>query len=177
MSVLKYSKYSKYSLLAVGFIALFILFFRFCFPHNNPISYDVFGYYLYLPFTFIYHDLGLSNIEQLHQLMDTYEPSVTFYQATRGPLGFWIMKYSMGMAILYAPFFFLSHLFALFSAYPADGFSMPYQWGIIIGSTVYTLIGIFVLRKVLLKFFCFFWVLIPYINACTRIFIFFKKLV
>ena len=153
MSVLKYSKYRKFSLLAVGFIALIILFFRFFFPHNNPISYDVFGYYLYLPFTFIYHDLGLTNIEQVHQIMDVYNPSGSFYQATAGPSGFWIMKYSMGMAILYAPFFFLSHLIALFSSFPADGFSLPYQWGIIIGSTVYTLIGIFVLRRVLLKFF------------------------
>jgi len=153
MSVLKSFKVNKYSLLLVGFFALTVLFFRFFFPHNNPISYDVFGYYLYLPFTFIYHDLGLSNIEQVRQIMDIYEPSVTLYQATAGSSGFWIIKYSMGMAILYAPFFFLSHLYALFSAYPADGFSMPYQWGIIIGSTVYTLIGIFVLRKVLLKFF------------------------
>ena len=139
--------------MVVGLFALTLLFFRFLFPHNNPISYDVFGYYLYLPFGFIYHDLGLSNIEQLYGIMDIYDPSATFYQATHGPLGYWIVKYSMGMAILYAPFFFLSHIYALFSAYPADGFSMPYQWGIIIGSTVYTLIGIFVLRKVLLKFF------------------------
>ena len=140
-------------MVSVGFIALTILFFRFCFPHNNPITFDVFGYYLYLPFTFIYHDPGLVNIEQLHQLMDVYNPSSSFYQATMGPSGFWVMKYSMGMAILYAPFFFLSHLFALFSNYPADGFSLPYQWGIIVGSTVYTLIGIFALRKVMLKFF------------------------
>ena len=130
-----------------------VLIFRLFFPYNNPISFDVFGYYLYLPFTFIYHDLGLNNIAQLNQLMDTYNPSVSFYQASYGPSGNWIMKYSMGMAVLYAPFFFLSHLFALLSNYPADGFSLPYQWGIVIGSTVYTLIGIFVLRKVLLKFF------------------------
>ncbi|MCF6341589.1 MAG: hypothetical protein L3J31_02125, partial [Bacteroidales bacterium] len=31
--------------------------------------------------------------------------------------------------------------------------SLPYQWGIIIGSTFYTLVGLFALRKVLLKFF------------------------
>ncbi len=153
MHVIKSTKINRNSLLVLGFIALTILFFRFFFPYSNPINFDVFGYYLYLPFTFIYHDLGLSNIAQLHQLMDTYDPSVSFYQASVGPSGNWIMKYSMGMAILYSPFFLLSHFFALLSNYPADGFSLPYQLGIIVGSTVYTLIGIFVLRKVLLKFF------------------------
>ncbi len=139
--------------MTVGFIAISILFFRFYFPHNNPISFDVFGYYLYLPSTFIYHDLGLHNMVQIREIMETYESSVTFYQATLAPSGNWIMKYSMGMAILYSPFFFLSHVFALLSSFPADGFSLPYQWGIYIGSTVYTLIGIFVLRNVLLKLF------------------------
>lgn len=153
MATIKSSKFNRLSLLTVGFIAISILFFRFYFSHNNPISFDVFGYYLYLPSTFIYHDLGLNNIVQIQEIMETYQSSVSFYQATLAPTGNWIMKYSMGMAILYSPFFILSHIFALLSSYPADGFSLPYQWGIYIGSTVYTLIGVFVLRNVLLKFF------------------------
>lgn len=152
MSANKFSKYSL-SLGSVGIIALTLLLIRFCFPPNNPINFDVFGYYLYLPFSFIYHDLGLHNFSQLQQLFDAYQPSVSLYQVSPGLPGFWVMKYSMGMAILYAPFFFVSHFVALITAYPADGFSLPYQWGILTGSTVYTLLGIYFLRKVLLKFF------------------------
>ncbi|HET6245536.1 MAG: hypothetical protein H0V01_03555 [Bacteroidetes bacterium] len=122
-------------------------------PYPNTISWDVFGYYLYLPAVFIYQDLGLKNIEVIENIIQTYSSTSTFYQATRLPEGVWVFKYSMGMAVLYAPFFFISHFLALFLDYAADGFSPPYQWGLIAGSFFYTLAGLYFLRKVLLKFF------------------------
>jgi len=63
------------------------------------------------------------------------------------------MKYSMGMSILYSPFFFIGHLYAKISDYPADGFSLPYQYAIFIGGQVFTVTGIIALRKVLIQFF------------------------
>ena len=125
----------------------------FAFFPNNILSWDVFGYYLYLPFTFIYHDLGLINENIIHEIFDKYHNSATFYQAIKLPAGNYVMKYSMGMSILYSPFFFAGHLYAKISGYPADGFSLPYQYAIFIGGQVFTITGIIALRKVLIQFF------------------------
>ncbi|MBE9512062.1 MAG: hypothetical protein IMY71_14430 [Bacteroidetes bacterium] len=125
----------------------------FAFFPDNILSWDVFGYYLYLPFTFIYHDLGINNENIIHEIIDKYHNSVTFYQAIKLPAGNYVMKYSMGMSILYSPFFFIGHLFAKLSSYPADGFSLPYQYAIFFGGQVFTVTGIITLRKVLIQFF------------------------
>ena len=50
-------------------------------------------------------------------------------------------------------FFIVGHLIALFSSYPADGYSYPYQMSAFIGSIFYTVLGVIWLRKVLLHFF------------------------
>lgn len=125
----------------------------FTFFPNNILSWDVFGYYLYLPFTFIYNDLGINNESIIHEIIDKYHNSATFYQAIKLAAGNYVMKYSMGMSILYSPFFFIGHLYAKLSDYPADGFSLPYQYAIFFGGQVFTITGIIALRKVLIQFF------------------------
>ncbi|MDD4555387.1 MAG: glycosyltransferase family 39 protein [Bacteroidales bacterium] len=118
-----------------------------------PISWDVFGYYLYLPATFIHHDTGLHNFAWLQQVLDTYKPTIGFYQAYMGPAGDYVMKYPMGLAILYSPFFFIAHASAHLLGYAPDGFSLPYQVFMAFGPLVYTGIGLWFFRKVLLNFF------------------------
>jgi hypothetical protein len=59
----------------------------------------------------------------------------------------------MGMAIMYAPFFGIAHLSAKLLGYEMDGFSEPYQCMIQFSGLVYMVIGLFFLRKTLLKFF------------------------
>jgi hypothetical protein len=130
-----------------------IVFFRFVYPPINILSWDVFGYYLYLPATFIYHDLRLTDISWVNQRIDQYQTTSTLYQASAMPAGGWVMKYSMGMAILNAPAFFIAHIFSLVAGYKADGFSLPYQYGWAISGLVYASVGILMLRKILLEFF------------------------
>jgi len=122
-------------------------------PPNNNLSWDTFGYYLYLPASFIYNDLGLENKAVFDDLIEKYHSTGTFYQISKGPKGYWMMKYSAGMAVLYAPGFFVGHLVALNSDFPADGFSLPYQWALIGNGLLVFLIGLLFLRKVLLRFF------------------------
>ncbi|MEI6122345.1 MAG: hypothetical protein WCQ95_01835 [Bacteroidota bacterium] len=142
-----------YSLLTLLILFLIIVFLRFFYPPENALSWDVFGYYLYLPSKFIYHDLGLSDQTWLNKLIVQYHSTATLYQAYIGPIGKWVMKYSMGLAVLYMPFFFISHLLAVPLGYPADGLSLPYQYGIAIGALFYTFIGLIFFRKILLKYF------------------------
>ena len=123
------------------------------FPPLRVLSWDVFGYYLYLPAHFIYNDLFLQDQTWLQAIMDTYEPSSTFYQLYQMGDGKWVIKYSMGMAVFFAPFFFLAHWLAPLLGYAADGFSAPYQVIIAIGTLLYVFAGLALLRKVLLRFF------------------------
>jgi hypothetical protein len=139
--------------LAIIAIAIFVIINNLIFSPGNILSWDVFGYYLYLPLKFIYHDLGLKDISIIHTIIDKYHSTATFYQAMQLPDGTYVMKYSMGLSFFYAPFFFIGHLIANLFNFPTDGFSAPYQYSIFIGGIVYSLIGIWALSKVLIRFF------------------------
>jgi hypothetical protein len=117
------------------------------------ISWDVFGYYLYLPSFFIHHDPGIRDFSWLQHLLDTYRPTLSFYQAYQGPAGDFVMKYPAGLAILYAPFFFIGHFYAGFSGLPQDGLSLPYQFALAMGTLVYAVAGLWVFRKILNRYF------------------------
>lgn len=143
----------RFSLLAAIALAVSITAVRISSPPRQALTWDVFGYYLYLPATFIYHDPGLSNPQWLDEVMETYHPSATFYQLVEGSDGNRIIKYSSGLALLFAPFFFLAHFIAPLTGYPADGFSLPYQYILSAGGILWAIAGIFLLRKLLLKFF------------------------
>jgi len=147
------SEKKKFSILILIILLFINIGLRINHPPANPISWDTFGYYLYLPSTFIYHDLGLKNKGVIDDIIDKYQSTSTFYQATYCDNGNWVMKYSMGMAIFYSPGFFAGHLMAHWLDYSPDGFSKPYQWALMANSILFFFIGLFFLRKVLNKFF------------------------
>jgi hypothetical protein len=146
-------KFRNISLFAVVISCLAIILSNIIYSPHNILSWDVFGYYLYLPLVFIYNDLGMNNVEEIYALIETYKSTATFYQGIELPSGGWVMKYSAGMALLYLPFFLIGHVTALVSHYPADGFSLPYQYALLSGGILYTVAGIIFLRKLLLKYF------------------------
>jgi len=122
-------------------------------PPSNIISWDVFGYYLYLPGAFIHKDIGYHDITVVQRIIEQYASSGTLYHLSETAGGAWVNKYPMGMAIMYLPFFFIGHLIAFFTNHTADGYSLPYQYSLIYGSMLYVFAGIYFLRKVLLEFF------------------------
>ena len=130
------------------------------------LSWDVCGYYYYLPAIFIYKDL--KNVafhtdldkKYLYQGGDFYSalPLTVTRAGVAGktpPSGVGgntlVMKYTSGMAIMYAPAFLTAHLLAKPLGYEADGFSKPYQMAIGIWSLLWAFVGLWFLRKVLLK--------------------------
>ena len=118
------------------------------------VDWDNFGYYLYLPATFIYNDLKLTDDTWVEEAQKKYNLSSFYYQAHWLKRGNRVIQYTTGMALVYSPAFFLGHTIAsLSSNYPADGFSLPYQVAILIESIIVLLIGLFFLRKVLLYYF------------------------
>ena len=149
---IRFKSRKKISLTVLVITLLFIVFVRIDSLSNNELCWDVFGYYLYLPATFIHHDPMLNDITWIHKVMSELPISGTLYQLNRGPDNN-VYFFLMGMSILYGPFFFIGHIIALLTHFEPDGFSLPYQYSIALGMLVYTLLGLLLLRKILLKFF------------------------
>jgi len=143
----------KLSLYTVFFLAVMITVLRISFPQVNYLSYDNFGSYLYLSGLIIYDDLKLENPDFIYQANEKYGNTPSFYQIMPGPDGNMVIRFFAGMSVIFLPFFFIGHIIAQVSGYPADGFSIPYQYAIMYGGLVFTIIGMFFLRKVLLEFF------------------------
>lgn len=115
------------------------------------LSWDVSGYYMYLPAFFIYKDL--KQVQFLDDIIKQYKPSPYPGQAFQHESGQMVMKYSMGLAVQYLPFFVIGHSVATLSDYSADGFSYPYQVAISWGSLLVAFLGIYFLRKNLRTYF------------------------
>lgn len=136
-------------LTALGILIFIIAQFYFGFS-ELAISWDSFGYYLYLPYTFIYNDLSFSDLTHVQSIADHYESTDTLYQLTHvAANGNHVIKYPVGLAILMAPFFFIGHFLAYILGYPTDGFSAPYDIMISVGNLIYVIIGLIYLKKVL----------------------------
>ncbi len=120
---------------------------------NDPgiISWDVSGYYYYLPSIFIYKDL--KNLSFKDALFNKYHPTPSFDQAIKVKNGNYVFKYSCGQAIVYLPSFLVGHFIANILNYPIDGFCKPYQISLEIGCFLITLLGLWFIRKILLKYF------------------------
>ncbi len=117
---------------------------------NKPdriIVWDVISYYGYLPATFIYDDVTLKNP---NEKFEEYEHTFWYNKTEKGEK---VFKTSMGMAILYSPFFFLSHMYTLITDGVASGYSPTYKFGIAMSSLFYLVLGLFFMRKILRKFY------------------------
>ncbi|MES2396586.1 MAG: hypothetical protein V4549_11310 [Bacteroidota bacterium] len=113
---------------------------------DRVIERDIHSYYAYLPAAFIYHDIHLSKSD--YQFAENYWlfwPDITKDDKK-------VIKTTMGMAILYAPFFFVAHAIAMLSDYPENGFSEPYKILLLISALFYLLVGLDFLKKILRHF-------------------------
>ncbi len=65
-----------------------------------------------------------------------------------------VLKKTMGLSMLNAPFFYVAHNYTLFTKdFLADGFTHPYQFALILGGVFYFYLGLIFLRNTLLRFF------------------------
>lgn len=139
---------SKLSILIITIVVIYVqLNIKYWQRKEKVICWDIISYYAYLPATFIYHDISLD-------FMDNYKGSHEFvFWPSKAPNGKKVIKTSMGLSILYAPFFFVGNVYAKYSSYDAGGYSAPYKFMLIISSLFFLLLGLYYLRKVLLIYF------------------------
>ena len=159
--------YSKWSLVIIG-LSLFIASF-FYYPKwsktktEATISWDVSGYYQYLPSAFIYKDLKKMGF--FPGILEKYHPTTDYQQAYQIPNGNYVCKYSSGMALQYLPAFMIGHLSAKLSEYPADGYSLPYQLSLHSYSFFIALLGLYLWLLFLRRYFS------DQVTAVTLVFI------
>jgi hypothetical protein len=119
---------------------------------ESVLSWDVCGYYYYLPAIFIYKDLKKVAFHPDLDKEYNYQGSVYYASRVHPTTGNEVMKYTSGMAIMYSPAFFMAHALAKPLGFKADGFSLPYQFAIQFWSILVAALGLWYLRKVLLRF-------------------------
>ena len=114
---------------------------------NRVIQWDIISYYAYLPATFIYNDITLKFQEN-----DNSGQNYVFW-GEKLATGNYQIKTSMGLAILYSPFFAIAHVYASNSKIDNGGFSWPYKLALLYAALFYLIIGLWFLRKILLLYF------------------------
>ncbi len=144
---------NMFSAVVVGLIITYLISWQVFHPGLNPFVWDTFGYYLYLPMSIIYNDLGITDFSVITDLQERQFVSNTLYQLNKSGTGGWLIRYPCGLSILLLPFFLLGHLAAFVFDLPADGFSEVYQTAIVFGCVFYVSLGIVLLRKILLEWF------------------------
>ncbi len=132
---------------------LIILFTRINGDTQRVLTWDVFGYYLYLPSIIKYNDPNIQNDQWLLDIMDTYKPSGTLYQINHLNDNKKSLRYPIGMAVLNLPFYLGAEAINQVFNLKQSQVGPLYQWAWIIGGLFYTFIGLFYLRKILLHFF------------------------
>ncbi len=124
---------------------------------NKVIEWDIKSYYAYLPAAIIYQDLYFHFASAD---LDHFRDKLFLIN---GPLGVPVQRVTYGMSFLYMPFFLPAHGLAPVLGYDNDGYTAPYKFALIISSAFYLLLGLFLLRKILLRWFS------PAVTALTLI--------
>lgn len=112
---------------------------------ERVIAHDVINFYSYLPATFIEHDLTLSFVWSDTNYYQHYWAEVL-------PDGRLLIKTTMGLSMLYCPFFLAAYIL---SPEPpcaeSGGFGPPYALALILACVFWVILGFIFLRKVLQK--------------------------
>ena len=95
---------------------------------EKVIEWDVINFYSYLPAVFAEGDISLSFAKEDP---DRYISSNHYWPETL-PNGDLLIKTTMGLSMLYCPFFLVAHAVAEPLGYEADGFSQPYALALIL---------------------------------------------
>ena len=136
------------SILVIGIsIVLFSLFQRYWEEENKILVYDALFYYSYIPGILEHEDASFEF------LANTEKNISRKYLVKESPNGIKVPKATYGVALFELPFYTIADQFAKFKNYKSNSFSSPYRLAILIACNFYLIIGIYFLRKVLLKYF------------------------
>lgn len=121
-------------------------------PYHRVIIGDAKAYYAYLPAVFIYHDATFSFQDKIEKKY--YPVDGSLQKNYMNPLenGRKVNKTFPGLAVLYAPFFFLAWIFSAVFGFSTDGYSPPFQYAIALSHIVYFVLALRILYSILCRF-------------------------
>ena len=146
----------RYSKLAFIFILLYCLvYFKLNFLDNGRwrylVSGDGRGYYAFLPATLIYQDAEFKflYVVDKEQFKDNPEMIAPFVKEVNNRK---VNKHFVGVAVLMLPFFLFACLASAIFQLPVDGYSFFFQTSVFLAAVFYLFLGLYYLRKLLLKY-------------------------
>ncbi|MBU2649825.1 MAG: hypothetical protein KKA81_02725 [Bacteroidetes bacterium] len=113
---------------------------------GRVIAHDVKSYYAYLPAVFIHRDISLDTLNENFALNNNL-------QSIKHNNGKFFLRYTMGNAIMYLPFFIVAHVTSPLLGYEQNGYTSPYKIALLISSAFFLIIGLLFLRKYLLNYY------------------------
>lgn len=120
-------------------------------PLDRVIMSDGKSYYAYLPNFFIYQDPEFKFVEDYEQKY--YANDALVFKEFRYKFdGRTVIKGFPGLAFLFLPFFLIAHFLSLIIGFPADGYSIIYQYSIGFAALFYLWAGLKYLKKLLTAF-------------------------
>ena len=115
-----------------------------------PIRSDGFSYYVYLPSWGIFHDTTLDAVAR--DCCGGEFPDSTAIIRWPGT-GRWVNAHPIGVAVMQAPMFVAAHALTKWTNLSPDGFSLYYQHAAGLSGLIWTVFGLLVLRRLLLRHF------------------------
>ncbi len=106
------------------------------------------GYYAYLPVVFMHQSLDFSEIARIEQSGGNKLTNKHYYLKQGEKL---INKYTAGTALLILPFFLFSWLLSLICGLDVNGYSIIFQYGVLLASVFYAWLGLVFTSKILLR--------------------------
>ncbi len=118
---------------------------------------DSWGYYCYLPATFIHGDLDslhrtIENRREYHPGWGRSDNSIGTTIAYEVTPGTFVNKYTYGVALFLLPAFLIAHALALIGGLPADGHSPVYIICASISGFVYVFLGLILMYRILRRY-------------------------
>lgn len=146
----------KLNLLIASILAVFIyiIFNMNYWKENRSLFWDKSGYYVYLPATFLYNDIGhLSFLDSMNPKY-RFTGKENYYSIFEQSTGKKLNKYSVGVSLFELPFFAVGHFITVLTKeFPADGYSSYYMLLVSISSAVWSALGLLVLGLFLKRYF------------------------
>jgi hypothetical protein len=136
------------SLILIGFIGVYSITNLQKWNNERVIANDSIIYYEYLPAALIFNDMSFSFLKDA-----PIDFNGTVWARTNEKTGRKAIKFTMGMAIMYLPFFIIGHTGSFLFDYTSYGYSLPYLISLCFCGWFYSLLGLFFLRKILLKYY------------------------
>ncbi len=119
--------------------------------YRRPIIGDGKGYYAYLPAVFIYQDMTYSFVDSMERIYYLEDGSLSKSFRVKQPNGTVVNKCFPGTAIFYLPFFGLAAAASWIAGLPLDGYSILFQWSVVIAHLFYLFCGLLFLASAMKK--------------------------